>query len=79
VDLSYAAARQLDMVHVGVARVKIEFLAAPWPDHPSSQEHLPEPSAALIYEAQQRNRRGVGPWEDIPRFNRELRAFVESR
>jgi rare lipoprotein A (peptidoglycan hydrolase) len=52
VDLSYAAARQLDMVHVGVTRVKIEFLAAPLPDHPRSQEHLPEPSAALIYEAQ---------------------------
>jgi Lytic transglycolase len=31
VDLSYAAARQLDMVHVGVTRVKIEFLAAPLP------------------------------------------------
>jgi len=52
VDLSYAAARQLDMVHVGVTRVKIEFLVAPRPDHPSSQEHLPEPSTALIYEAQ---------------------------
>jgi len=52
VDLSYAAARQLDMVHVGVTRVKIEFLVAPRPDHPSSQEHLPEPSAALIDEAQ---------------------------
>jgi rare lipoprotein A (peptidoglycan hydrolase) len=47
VDLSYAAARQLDMVHVGVTRVKVEFLAAPLPDHPRSQENLPEPSAAL--------------------------------
>jgi peptidoglycan lytic transglycosylase len=52
VDLSYAAARQLDMVHVGVTRVKVEFLAAPLPDHPRSQENLPEPSEALIYEAQ---------------------------
>jgi rare lipoprotein A len=52
IDLSYAAARQLDMVHVGVTRVKVEFLAAPLPDHPRSQEKLPEPSAALIYEAQ---------------------------
>jgi rare lipoprotein A (peptidoglycan hydrolase) len=52
IDLSYAAARQLDMVHVGVTRVKVEFLAAPLPDHPRSQENLLEPSAALIYEAQ---------------------------
>jgi peptidoglycan lytic transglycosylase len=34
VDLSYAAARQLDMVHVGVTRVKVEFLAAPLPGYP---------------------------------------------
>src|SRR5215472_12100490 len=34
VDLSYAAARQLDMVYVGVTRVKIEFLAAPLPEPP---------------------------------------------
>ena len=52
IDLSYAAARQLDMVHVGVTRVKVEFLAAPLPDHPRSQENLPEPSEVLIYEAQ---------------------------
>jgi len=52
VDLSYAAARQLDMVHVGVTRVKIELLAAPLPDHPRSQENLPEPGEALIYEAE---------------------------
>ena len=52
VDLSYAAARQLDMVHVGVTHVKIEFLAAPLPGHPRSQENLPEPSEALISEAQ---------------------------
>jgi hypothetical protein len=52
IDLSYAAARQLDMVHVGVTRVKVEFLAAPLPDHPRSQEKLPEPSTALISEAQ---------------------------
>jgi rare lipoprotein A len=51
IDLSYAAAHQLDMVHVGVTRVKVEFLAAPLPDHPRSQENLPEPSEALIYEA----------------------------
>jgi rare lipoprotein A (peptidoglycan hydrolase) len=52
VDLSYAAARQMDMVHVGVTRVKVEFLVAPLPGHPRSQEDLPEPSAALIYAAQ---------------------------
>jgi rare lipoprotein A len=51
VDLSYAAARQLDMVYVGVTRVKIEFLAAPLPGNSRSQENLPEPSEALIYEA----------------------------
>jgi len=52
VDLSYAAARQLDMVHVGVTRVKVEFLTAPLSDTPHSQENLPEPSEALIYAAQ---------------------------
>ena len=52
IDLSYAAARQLDMVHVGITRVKIEFLAMPRPGHSRSQENLPEPSAALLYEAQ---------------------------
>ena len=52
VDLSYAAARQLDMVHVGVTRVKVEFLAAPLPGRPRSQENLAEPSAAPIYEAE---------------------------
>jgi rare lipoprotein A len=52
VDLSYAAARQLDMVHVGITRVKIEFLAMPRPGHSRSQENLPEPSEALHYEAQ---------------------------
>lgn len=31
VDLSYAAARQLDMVQVGVTRVKIELLTTPLP------------------------------------------------
>jgi rare lipoprotein A len=36
VDLSYAAARQLEMVYVGVTRVKVEFLAAPLPDYPRS-------------------------------------------
>jgi peptidoglycan lytic transglycosylase len=51
IDLSYAAARQLDMVHVGVTHVKIEFLAAPLPGYPRSQENLPEPSEALIYAA----------------------------
>ncbi len=51
VDLSYAAARRLDMVHVGVTRVKVEFLAAPLSGYPRSQENLPEPSAALIYAA----------------------------
>jgi rare lipoprotein A len=64
VDLSYAAARQLDMVSVGVTRAKIAFLAVPRPGHPRSQENLPEPSAALIYEAQERNRRGVDPGSD---------------
>jgi len=54
VDLSYAAARQLDMVHVGVTRVKVEFLAAPLPGQPRSQKNLLELSAALSYEAQQR-------------------------
>jgi len=52
VDLSYAAARQLDMVRVGVTRVKIELLAAPLPDHPRSQEDFQMPSEPLIYEAQ---------------------------
>src|SRR5437867_2588548 len=50
VDLSYAAARRLDMVHVGVTRVKVEFLAAPLSGHPRSQENFPEPSEALIYD-----------------------------
>ena len=50
-DLAYAAAHQLDMVHVGVTHVKVEFLAAPLPGYPCSQENLPEPSEALIYEA----------------------------
>ena len=50
VDLSYAAARRLDMVHVGVTRVKVEFLAAPLSGHPCSQENLPGPSEALIYD-----------------------------
>ena len=31
VDLSYAAARQLDMVQAGITHVKVEFLAAPLP------------------------------------------------
>jgi rare lipoprotein A (RlpA)-like double-psi beta-barrel protein len=52
IDLSYAAARQLDMVHVGVTRVKVEFLAAPLPGLPRSQENLPESREALIYEVQ---------------------------
>ena len=52
VDLSYAAARQLDMVHVGVTRVKVEFLAAPLPGYPRSQENLLEPSEVWIYEEQ---------------------------
>jgi rare lipoprotein A len=52
VDLSYAAARQLDMVYVGVTRVKIEFLAAPLPEPPRSQENRPEPSEALLSAAQ---------------------------
>ena len=52
VDLSYAAARQLDMVLVGVTRVKIEFLAAPLPGFPRSQENLLEQSEELIYEAE---------------------------
>jgi rare lipoprotein A len=56
VDLSYAAARQLDMVYVGVTRVKVEFLAAPLPGYPHSQEPPSEPSEALLYEAQERNR-----------------------
>jgi rare lipoprotein A len=30
-DLSYAAARQLDMVHAGIARVKVEWLVGPFP------------------------------------------------
>jgi rare lipoprotein A (peptidoglycan hydrolase) len=47
VDLSYAAARQLDMVYAGVTHVKIAFLAMPWPGHSRSQDHLPEPSVAL--------------------------------
>jgi len=49
VDLSYAAARQLDMVHVGVTRVKIELLAAPLPGYPRSQEDFPEPGEPLPY------------------------------
>ena len=52
VDLSYAAARQLDMVRVGVTRVKVEFLAAPLPGFPRSQENLLEQSEGLIYEAE---------------------------
>ena len=52
VDLSYAAARQLDMVHVGITRVKIEWLTAPLSGDPRSQENLPVPSEALAYEAQ---------------------------
>ena len=52
IDLSYAAARQLNMVQVGVTRVKVEFLAAPLPGPSHSQDNLPEPSEALLYEAQ---------------------------
>lgn len=52
VDLSYAAARQLDMVQVGVTRVKIELLAAPLPGYPSSQEDAPEPGDGLLYTAE---------------------------
>ena len=51
VDLSYAAARQLDMVQVGVTRVKIELLAAPLPGYPSSQEDSPEPGEPLPHTA----------------------------
>ncbi len=47
VDLSYAAARQLDMVQVGITRVKIELLALPLPSYPRSQEDFPEPSELL--------------------------------
>jgi hypothetical protein len=39
IDLSYAAARQLNMVHVGVTRVKVEFLAAPLPGQSRSQDN----------------------------------------
>jgi rare lipoprotein A len=52
VDLSYAAARQLDMVHVGVTRVKIELLGAPLPGQPRSQEDSPEPGEPLLYAAE---------------------------
>lgn len=52
VDLSYAAARQLDMVHVGITRVKIEFLAMPRPGHSHNQENRLELSEVLLYEAQ---------------------------
>jgi hypothetical protein len=52
------------MVSLGVTRVKIEFLAASLPGHPRSQENLPEPSAARIYEAQERNRCGVDAGSD---------------
>ena len=52
VDLSYAAARQLDMVQVGVARVKIELLAAPLPGYLRSQEDVPEPGEPLPYAAE---------------------------
>jgi rare lipoprotein A len=51
VDLSYAAARQLDMVRVGVTRVKIEWLVAPLPGYPSSQEESPELDKGLLYAA----------------------------
>lgn len=47
VDLSYAAARQLDMVQVGVTRVKIELLAAPLPGYPHSQKAIPAPGEPL--------------------------------
>jgi rare lipoprotein A (RlpA)-like double-psi beta-barrel protein len=47
VDLSYAAARQLDMVQIGVTRVKIELLAAPLLGYPRSQKDFPEPSEPL--------------------------------
>jgi rare lipoprotein A len=49
VDLSYAAARQLGMVHAGVTHVKVEFLAAPLPGYPRSQENLPEPNEDLLH------------------------------
>src|SRR5262245_9100566 len=52
VDLSYAAARQLDMVHVGITRVKVELLAVPLSGYPQSQENLPEPSESPIYEVE---------------------------
>ena len=52
VDLSYAAARQLHMVQVGVTRVKIELLAAPLPGYPSSQEDVPGPEEPLPHTAE---------------------------
>jgi hypothetical protein len=64
----YATTRTLTLPWwVRVTRVKIEFLAAPRSGRPRSQENLPEPSAALTYEAQERNRRGVGPGSDEAR------------
>jgi rare lipoprotein A len=48
VDLSYAAARQLDMVQVGVTRVKIELLATPLPGYPRSQEDSPAPGEGRL-------------------------------
>src|SRR5262249_24212292 len=46
-DLSYAAARQLGMVHVGVTRVKLEFLTVLLSGQSRSQENLLEPSEEL--------------------------------
>jgi rare lipoprotein A len=46
-DLSYAAARQLDMVRAGIARVKVEWLAAPLPGPSRGPESFLEPREPL--------------------------------
>lgn len=48
-DLSYAAAHQLDMVRAGVTRVKVEWLAAPASERPRSEADLPAPLETYGY------------------------------
>ena len=46
-DLSYAAARQLDMVRTGVVRVKVEWLTVPFPGSIRGSESILIPSEPL--------------------------------
>ena len=47
-DLSYSAARQLDMVQRGSGRVQVEFFAKNLPAAPVSAPSVPAPSVAML-------------------------------